>query len=74
MSSPSNPLGKVQLLEVGQHEAKAYAPMTRAELEQFVTDKYGHQPVTYFNRDRRLYVIELGIRPEIRPLSVRVEI
>jgi hypothetical protein len=69
-TSPS----KVQLLEVGQNEAKVYAPMTQRELADFVAVKFGHQPVSYFNRDRRLYVITLGAVPEIRPLSVRVEI
>lgn len=65
---------KMQLLEVGQSEAKVYAPMGHRELSDFVAAKFGHQPVSYFNKDRRLYVITLGAVPEIRPLSVRVEI
>jgi len=64
----------LQLLEISATEAKVYAPMSRAELQQFITEKYAHQPVSYFNKDRRLYVIELGTKPEIRPLSVRLEI
>lgn len=68
-TSPS----KVQLLEISE-EAKVYAPMSPADLQAFIVAKYGHQPVTYFNTDRRLYVIILGEKPVIRPLSVRVEI
>jgi hypothetical protein len=62
-----------QLLEITTAEAKVYAPMSRAELQRFIVAKYGHQPVSYFNADRRLYIIELG-EPIIRPLSVRLEI
>ena len=64
----------LQLLEITATEAKVYAPMSRAELQRFIEAKYGHQPVSYFNADRRLYVIELGEKPLIRPLSVRLEI
>lgn len=65
---------KVQLLDIGRDEAKVYAPMTPQELQQFITAKYADQPVSYFNSERRLYVIILGDKPVIRPLSVRVEI
>lgn len=63
----------LQLLEITATEAKVYAPMSRADLQRFIVAKFGHQPVSYFNADRRLYVIELG-EPLIRPLSVRLEI
>lgn len=73
-TSLSNFAAKVQLLEINAAEAKVYAPMTRSELERFISEKYADQPVSYFNNARRLYVIELGARPEVRALSLRVEI
>jgi hypothetical protein len=67
---PSN----VQLLEITNTEAKLYAPMGYRELNEFITTKYAEQPISYFNNDRRLFVVTFGDRPEVRPLSVRVEL
>lgn len=47
----------VQILEINKDKATLLEPMTKEIAAEFMMRKYADQPLSYFNRDRRIYII-----------------
>ena len=48
-------------------------PMYTHELTQFVQKKYSDQPLSYFNQNHSLWLVNID-KNEVRPLSLKIEI
>ena len=47
----------VQILEVNKEKAILIEPMTRSIALEFLLRKYADQPLSYFNQDKRIYIV-----------------
>lgn len=61
------------LLEINQTGATTSAPMLLADIAKAVLEKYGDQPLRYFNEYKRIKVIHLK-SGTIRDVNLKIEI
>jgi len=75
---PNYPVKSVQynkycILELNADSVVLTPPMYMSELHAFVKNKYGEQPLSYFNANYALWIVDIYQR-QIRPLSIKIEI
>lgn len=61
------------ILELKPDKALVTDPMYIHELTEFVRKKYSEQPLSYFNSNHALWIVNID-RNEVRPLSLKIEI
>ena len=63
----------VQILEVNKDKATVIEPMTKSIAAEFLMRKYQDQPLSYFNQDKRIFIIncETGT---VKPASLTFEL
>jgi len=63
----------VQILEVNKEKSVLMEPMTKSIAAEFLMRKYQDQPLSYFNQDKRIFIIncESG---QVRPASLTFEL
>jgi hypothetical protein len=47
----------VQILEVNKEKSVLMEPMTKSIAAEFLMRKYQDQPLSYFNQDKRIYIV-----------------
>jgi hypothetical protein len=47
----------VQILEINKDKATLLEPMTKDIAAEFMMRKYADQPLSYFNKDRRIFIV-----------------
>lgn len=75
---PNYPAKSVQehkycILELNADNVVLTPPMYMSELLHFIRQKYGEQPLNYFNANYALWIVDIYER-QIRPLSLKIEI
>ena len=63
----------VQVLEFQQGIATLSEPMVRYQAQDYLIRKYREQPLTYFNQDRTIWIIDLTEKT-IRTASLKIEV
>jgi hypothetical protein len=61
------------ILELKPDKALVTDPMFIHELTEFVRKKYSEQPLSYFNSNHALWIVNID-KNEVRPLSLKIEI
>ena len=63
----------VQILEVNKEKSVLIEPMTKSIAAEFLMRKYADQPLSYFNQDKRIFIVncETGT---VRPASLTFDI
>ena len=63
----------VQILEVNKDKSVLMEPMTKSIAAEFLMRKYADQPLSYFNQDKRIFIIhcETG---QVRHASLTFEL
>jgi hypothetical protein len=64
---------KYCILELNNDSCILTPPMYLSEIHAFVRNKYGEQPLNYFNANYAIWIIDIYER-QIRPLSLKIEI
>jgi hypothetical protein len=64
---------KYCILELNADNVVMTPPMYMSELLAFVRNKYGEQPLNYFNANYALWIVDINQR-QIRPLSLKIEL
>ena len=63
----------VQILEVNKEKSVLMEPMTKSVAAEFLMRKYADQPLSYFNQDKRIYIVNCDTG-QVRPASLTFEL